>query len=109
MLHIRELRIKRGLSQLELAKQLNVAQNTVSQWENGTREPDAEMLRKLSAFFNVSIDYLLGNVTKPNRVVVEELKELGVEWVAVAKECVSSGLTPEDIQEIVKMIAKKKK
>lgn len=35
-----ELRKKKGISQTELAKQLDVSQNTVSQWETGDRKPD---------------------------------------------------------------------
>jgi len=57
---LRELRTKKGFSQKQLAEMLNVAQNTISQYENGTREPDAATLIKLANFFSVSTDYLLG-------------------------------------------------
>jgi transcriptional regulator with XRE-family HTH domain len=108
MLHIKELRMAKKLNQEDLAKALNVAQVTISAWETGIREPDFEMLKKISAYFNVSTDYLLGNVKKPNQIVVEELKEIGVEWVEVAKDCVLSGVTPEDIKKIVEVFKNKK-
>ena len=39
--------------------ELNLAQNTLSQYETGIREPDLKTLRLLADYFNVSIDYLL--------------------------------------------------
>ncbi len=57
---IRELRLKRGLSQLELAKICGVHQTAISQWEKGRTSPDADMLSLLSDYFNVSVDLLLG-------------------------------------------------
>lgn len=56
---IAEMRKIRGLSQAKLAKLLGVAQNTVSNWENGTREPDNETLKKISQLLGCTVDYLL--------------------------------------------------
>lgn len=56
---LKELRKNKGLSQRELAHILQVAPNTLSQWENGTRNPDPETLKQLADFFSVTIDYLL--------------------------------------------------
>lgn len=58
---LQELRKSWGLSQASLAKELGVAQQTVAQWEKGTREPNIEMLIKISKFFKVSLDSLLGS------------------------------------------------
>jgi transcriptional regulator with XRE-family HTH domain len=55
------LRKEFGMNQAELAEKLQVTQQTISKYENGTREPDAKTLKTLSSIFNVSIDYLLGN------------------------------------------------
>ena len=52
------LRRKQGLSQETLAEKLNCSRQAISKWENG-KTPDAEMLKKYSILFNVSIDYLL--------------------------------------------------
>lgn len=57
---IKELRLSRGLSQVELAKQLNVTKQCVSNWENGNIIPSVDMLVKIALFFSVSTDYLLG-------------------------------------------------
>ena len=57
---IHELRLACGWNQVELAKRLNVAKQTVSNWENENIQPSIEMLMKLSKLFGVSTDYLLG-------------------------------------------------
>lgn len=54
-----QLRKQRGLSQEELAYQLDVSRQAISRWETGTVYPDAPHLLKLSELFEVSIDYLL--------------------------------------------------
>jgi len=58
---IRELRVKGGLSQDELAEKLYVTRQAVSRWENGETVPNTETLKLLSRFFDVSINTLLGS------------------------------------------------
>ncbi|MGI6004787.1 MAG: helix-turn-helix domain-containing protein [Christensenellales bacterium] len=60
-MRIRELREIHGLMQKDLAKILGVANNTLSQYETGTRIPDYRVLKAMANYFNVSIDYLVGN------------------------------------------------
>ena len=61
-----ELRKKRGLSQIEFAKQIGSAQTTISNWENGNRDIDSQTIVKLADFFDVTTDYLLGKSDDPN-------------------------------------------
>ncbi len=56
----KELRKEKGLTQIELAQRFQIDQTTVSKWELGRAIPDVSMLCKLSDFFDVSVDYLLG-------------------------------------------------
>jgi len=58
--HIRELRIQRGITQVDLAKRLGVSKSVVSSYENGVHLPPYDILIRLSALFGVSCDYLLG-------------------------------------------------
>ena len=60
MNRISNLRKQANLSQNDLGKIIGVAQNTLSQWGNGLREPDFDSVIKISEYFNVSTDYLLG-------------------------------------------------
>lgn len=58
--NIRQLRIARNLSQVDLAKALGVTKQSISNWENNNIQPSIDMLIHLSRFFSVSTDYLLG-------------------------------------------------
>ena len=57
---LKELRIEKGIGQVELAKALNLSKGIISLWENGLREPKLSNLILLAQYFQVSIDYLAG-------------------------------------------------
>ena len=69
-----ELRGSFGWSQVELAKRLKVAKQTVSNWENDNIQPSVEMLIRIAKIFNISTDYLLGLDAIP-RLNVEGLPD----------------------------------
>lgn len=54
------LRREKGMQQKDLAAALHTTQRKISYWENGKIEPDLAALWKLSDFFDVSVDYLIG-------------------------------------------------
>ena len=57
---LRELRTERGLSMRDLAQKIATTDGAVSNWENDVNEPKISYLIRLSKFFGVSADYLLG-------------------------------------------------
>ena len=57
---IKELRIEKGVRQQDIAKIFNISVSTVYCWEAGDVEPSYYMLMKLSKYFDVSSDYILG-------------------------------------------------
>lgn len=57
---LKELRASRKMTQVDLAKKLNVSQQTIGSWEVGRAEPSSEALTKIAALFETSVDYLLG-------------------------------------------------
>ena len=57
---LKELRIEKGLTQTQLAKELRVNQRTICNWEVGERQPTLDTLEVIAKYFNVSYDYLLG-------------------------------------------------
>ena len=61
---LKKMRKEKGISQLRLALDLNMNQNTISRYENLEREADYETLVKIADYFNVSLDYLLGRTDK---------------------------------------------
>ena len=62
---LRELRKQKGISQLKLAMDLNMNQNSISRYENGERQADYAALIAFADYFNVSIDYLLERTDNP--------------------------------------------
>lgn len=57
---LKELRLKKGLTQTELGEKVGVKQNTFTNWENGKRELSFENLIKLADLLEVSLDWLFG-------------------------------------------------
>lgn len=63
---IKELRKSKGLSQSQLAKEINISKKTLTDWENGRRNPNEYNYKKLSSFFNVPIDTLKAQIVITN-------------------------------------------
>ena len=81
---LRNLRIQNDMTQVELAKRLNVSQNAIFNWESGRREPNYESIERISKIFDVSPSYLIG-WDEPDNIAAhfdgseyteEELKEI---------------------------------
>lgn len=55
------LRKNKGLTQIELAKELNYSDKSISKWENEDAVPDIEVLKNVADFFDVTVDYLISS------------------------------------------------
>ena len=62
---IKEQRLKKGLSQPQLADDIGLTKQTISLWERGVRRTDFETMVKLGAYFDVSVAYLIGESDDP--------------------------------------------
>ncbi len=62
---LKELREKRKISQVRLAIELDLNQNSVSRYESEAREADYRTLLAIADYFNVSLDYLFGRTDNP--------------------------------------------
>ena len=65
LLKLKYLREQKQISQLKLAMDLNMSQNSISRYETGEREADYETLVKFADYFGVSLDYLFGRTDNP--------------------------------------------
>ena len=102
MNRLRELRIEKGLLQSDIAKIINKSERTVGFYETGERDMGTETLSKLSDFFNVSIDYILGKTDMRN--IEDDFK------FPYHKE--TEGLSEDEIKEALefyKLVKNKKK
>lgn len=73
---LKEARKSKKLTQIEVASTLGIDDTTISKYENDKSEPDNETLKKLSALYDVSIDYLVGRTADPKRVLKEQARQL---------------------------------
>jgi len=65
---LRILRLEKKLNGIELGKIFNFSKSTISSWENETREPSQKVLKSFAEYFEVSVDYLLGNSDIRNQI-----------------------------------------
>lgn len=61
------LRKQRNINQQKIAMDLNISREVISYYENGKRNPDIQMLKLLSDYFNVSIDFLINGEEFKNK------------------------------------------
>ncbi len=91
---IKLLREQSNLTQIELAKQINVSNTTLSQYETGQRVPSDDIKIKIATYFGVSLDFLLGQekikVAHNELPLSQELQDLLT---------VASDLSDEDLQK----------
>lgn len=66
---LKNLRLKNGLSQEELADKLSVSRDLVSKWETDKRRPSYEMIKNMSVIFNVTPD----DIAPPDKMILDEL------------------------------------
>jgi len=98
MNRLRELRKKKGVSQVELSRYLDVAQPTYSGWESGRFQIDDENKIKLAEYYNVSIDYLLGRTNTPTLETADKANK-GVRIPVLGN--VPAGIPLEAITDII--------
>lgn len=80
---LKQLRSEKELSQAKLAEMLNMSQQAVAKWETKKATPDPATLIVLAGYFDVSVDYLLGNSNKRH---LDENYHLSPEIIACAKQ-----------------------
>lgn len=83
---LKALREDKGYMQRDVARDLEIAPNTLSGYERGTRNPDSITLKKLSEYYNVSIDYLLGNELIPDEGIPQNIKAVARELMELPEE-----------------------
>jgi putative transcriptional regulator len=97
---LKELRLKKGLTQKEIAEEFGIKQPNYQQWESGKRKPSSETLEKFANFFGVTMDYLSGN-------------EEDLENIELLFRMNSKGLTDEEKEifkrELIEFMEKRKK
>lgn len=99
-LRLTTLRKRGGKTQEEVAKDLGIARGRYSNYEQGTRELDLEMLKKIANYYNTTSDYIIGN-----DLTQEELDKLNIDAARMTIE----NVTPEEIEKALELIRLSKK
>ncbi len=93
---------ERNVKQLTLAYEIGITQATLSRNINGVHEPKAEVIEKIAKYFNVSVDYLLGNTDKPNAIKLKVADAdgtiTGIEYELLNKV---KGFTNDDLEKVL--------
>ncbi|WP_368490226.1 helix-turn-helix domain-containing protein [Clostridium sp. BJN0013] len=106
------LRKEKGLTQKELAQKLNMQNTAISKYELNQRKPDTETLLEIANFFNVSVDYLLGNsddrttLNPKENTSYEKISELVKEneIKTLAAHFDGEDITDDDVEDIKNFI-----
>ena len=98
---LKQLREAKNLTQLRLAMELNVSQETISGYEIGKAVPPAEMLVKLADTLDTSVDYILGRTDIKSMLRASELTEQEAEILTILRK------QPEDKRVFVFDLIKK--
>ena len=80
--NIKKFRSGKGITQEELAEQLHVTRQAVSNWENGKTQPDIETLSNLAAFFEVTVEELIyekPSQPQESKVIIEKVAKKGLD------------------------------
>lgn len=97
--NLKAIRESKGLTQKEVADDLEIGTSTLSQYETGKREPDNSTLVKIADYFNCSVDYLLGRVDSPE-LIIKKAPPVGDATDEYEIDKNASPLTAEEIAEL---------
>lgn len=97
MMILKRLREEKNMTQAELGKALEISPSAIGMYEQGRRTPDIPTLKKIASYFNVSLDYLLGN--EPAKAAQPKTTGRGVRIPVLGR--VVAGIPIEAVEEIL--------
>lgn len=112
---LKYLRNTANLTQEQLGKLFEISARAVSNYENESRQIPIDLQLKIANYFDVTVDYILGRTNEPNYSFIskeelpKELIEVGYDYLVVVKEAKESGLTPDELQDLIQFAKNFKK
>lgn len=95
---LRELRKKNNITQVKLARMLNISQGAITNWEKGKTYPDFENQKRLADIYGVTLDELFGRDSVPSKKGVK-IPVLGRVQAGIPIEAIEEILDYEEITE----------
>jgi len=90
---LKELRKEKGLTQKELADTFFITKSSICKYETGVNSPENKLLQNLAEYFNVSVDYLLGN----SSIEQDMNSEIQKKYDEISKAFAKKGISLEDM------------
>lgn len=110
---LKQLRLSRELMQKDLGVILGVSHTAISKYELGLLEPNLRTIKKLSDYFDVSTDYLLGKTdnksTISQDVSSKEMLDVGIKSLEIFKDSSIVDFTTDELREIIEITERVKK
>lgn len=94
---IKKLRLEQEITQERLADYLNISFQAISKWENEATMPDIKLLKPISNYFGVTIDYLLDNENQKEEVFISNFQKQYKDFNNQGKVSESIGLAREGL------------
>ncbi len=113
MNNLKSIRKSKGLFQSVVAMILNITTNSYSRYERDVHKMDPDTLIKLSKYFNISVDYIIGNIDEPvtldemkffNTVGTSKLSDEEIMSKYIMLDDDGQPATKKDIKEILEML-----
>lgn len=103
---IRELRKERGWTMKQLGQRLNLAESTISGYENEIRRPDMDILIRFAELFDVSVDYVLGRSSerKPSASASAKTKEAPAAYTFTGADGRMETLTADEAKHLAETL-----
>jgi transcriptional regulator with XRE-family HTH domain len=105
--NLKNIRKTRHIKTSTITDHLGISEQFYYKLEVGSRKLTEEYLTMLSDFYNVTTDYLIGRTKHPQGYILEgdnlpkELRDIDVEMIELIRDANNSGISKEDIREII--------
>ena len=103
-----EARENKNLTLEQIEKDVGVSKGALSKYANGIHVPNSEIVRKISNYFNVSADYLLGS-SDNRRPDIVRFDEIPVGYLNVVRIAIEKGITEDPLLSVLEATIKLKK
>ena len=94
-----KLKDEKGFSLEAIEKEVGISTGMMSKYMNGIHLPNSEVVRKLSLYWGVSSDYLLGSSSYRNN-------EIPIEFTKIIREAIEVGISEDEFRELLEMAIK---
>ena len=94
---LKDLRNKHGLTQLQLAKILDISKSNISKYEAGSVEPNIDTLTHIANYFDVPTDYLLGIGVFENWDILLKNKAIAIHQISKQAQLLSMNIDRKSV------------